>query len=213
MRLAISCGVLRGGHIERPRKTTPKWLLPRHFRRQKARRCTRRLEPASYCRSATSTIGQRWRLGNRRKCCGSALRARWPVTRPRTPAQRAPVAPSTTLPAGIAIYYTHILFAHLPAGRQKKLQYPRCRRANQRNAGAHALAASTAAQRAGLTYASSLTRPSLGPMSAKKPSLRPPRERTRETTETTPAPKPMTNAGPREAPVDAREPHGLRRRA
>ena len=32
---------------------------------------------------------------------------------------------------------------------------------------AHALAASTAAQRAGLTYASSLTRPSLGPMSAK----------------------------------------------
>ena len=57
---------------------------------------------------------------------------------------------------------------------------------------AHALAASTAAQRAGLTYASSLTRPSLGPMSAKKSSLRPPRERTRETTETTPTPKPMT---------------------
>ena len=78
---------------------------------------------------------------------------------------------------------------------------------------AHALAASTAAPRAGLPYASSLTRPSLGPMSAKKPSLRPPRERTRETTETTPTPKPMTRTGPREAPVDAREPHGLRGRA
>ena len=44
--------------------------------------------------------------------------------------------------------------------------------------GAHALAASTAAPRAGLTYASSLTRPSLGPMSAK--NLRSPRERNDE---------------------------------
>ena len=43
---------------------------------------------------------------------------------------------------------------------------------------AHALAASTAAPRAGLPYASSLTRPSLGPMSAK--NLRSPRERNDE---------------------------------
>ena len=44
-----------------------------------------------------------------------------------------------------------------------------------------------------------------------KPSLTARAKRASETTETTPTPKPMTNAGPREAPGDAREPHGLRR--
>ena len=73
-----------------------------------------------------------------------------PFTRPRTPAQRAPVAPSTTLPAGIAIYYTHILFAHLPAGRQKAVQYPRRRRATRRHRRAQALA-KLQATRASLT--------------------------------------------------------------
>ena len=61
---------------------------------------------------------------------------------------------------------------------------------------AHALAASTAASRAGLPYASSLTRPSLGPMSAS--SLHSPRERNdaNDADETTPTPKPMTPRRP-----------------
>ena len=110
-----------GQTFERPRKSTPKWPLPRHFRRQEARRCTRRLEPASYYRSATSNIGQRWRLGNRRKCCGSALRARWPVYA----AANAGAARSGSTQHDAACWDRHILHTRLftvsrPAGGQKR---------------------------------------------------------------------------------------------
>ena len=110
-----------GQTFERPRKATPKWLLPRHFRRKAARRCTRRLEPASFCRSATSNIGQRWRLGNRRKCCGSALRARWPVYA----AANAGAARSGSTQHDAACWDRHILHTRLftvsrPAGGQKR---------------------------------------------------------------------------------------------
>ena len=102
-------GLTWGGQtFERPRKTTPKWLLPRPRRRQ-TRRCTRRLEPASYCRSATSNIGQRWRLGNRRKCCGSALRARWPVYA----AANAGAARSGSTQHNAACWDRHILHTRL----------------------------------------------------------------------------------------------------
>ena len=119
-----------GQTFERPRKTTPKWPLPRHFRRQEARRCTRRLEPASYYRSATSNIGQRWRLGNRRKCCGSALRARWPVYA----AANAGAARSGSTQHDAACWDRHILHTrpiHASPGRRPKTlcKYPRCRRA------------------------------------------------------------------------------------
>ena len=119
-----------GQTFERPRKATPKWLLPRHFRRKAARRCTRRLEPASFCRSATSNIGQRWRLGNRRKCCGSALRARWPVYA----AANAGAARSGSTQHDAACWDRHILHTrpiHASPGRRPKTlcKYPRCRRA------------------------------------------------------------------------------------
>jgi hypothetical protein len=102
-----------------------KWLLPRHFRRQEARRCTRRYD-SRVCEARCPNI-------------------------------------------------THRRRSSLSKTREATLVCARGRLYAAGKPGAHALAASTAAPRAGLTYASSLTRPSLSPMSAK--DLRLPRER------------------------------------
>ena len=99
-----------------------KWLLPRHFRRQAARRCTRRYS-SRVCEVRCPTI-------------------------------------------------THRRRSSLSKTREATLVCARGRLYAAGKPGAHALAASTAAPRAGLTYASSLTRPSLSPMSAKNLRLR-----------------------------------------